>query len=347
MRNFNYSKLKYKKWDIDILNYISKISEYKGRQDIIISQKAKVLDTLVDLAIIQSTESSNEIEGIRTTDTRIKELVMKKVKPMNRDEEEILGYQDVLRTIHNSFEYINIKPEVILQLHRDLYKYSSKSIGGQFKNVQNYITETKPNGESLIIFTPLAPYETYAAIEEISSSYNDELQKGDINQLILLISFVHDFLCIHPFNDGNGRMSRLLTTLLLYKNDYFIGRYISLEEKIEKTKLDYYEALDKSSKGWHEENEDKSYFIKYILATILAAYRDFETRLDIFGEGLTALEQVKAAIDNFYTKFTKSDIMKIVSNLSKASVENSLKTLLEEGYIERHGKGRATYYTKE
>lgn len=347
MRNFDYSKLKYKKWDIDILNYISKISEYKGKQDIIISQKEKVLDTLVDLAIIQSTESSNEIEGIRTTDTRIKELVMKKVKPMNRDEEEILGYQDVLRTIHNSFEYINIKPEVILQLHRDLYKYSSKSIGGQFKNVQNYITETKPNGESHIIFTPLAPYETYAAIEEISSSYNDELQKGDINQLILLISFVHDFLCIHPFNDGNGRMSRLLTTLLLYKNDYFIGRYISLEEKIEKTKLNYYEALDKSSKGWHEENEDKSYFIKYILATILAAYRDFETRLDIFGEGLTALEQVKAAIDNFYTKFTKSDIMKIVSNLSKASVENSLKTLLEEGYIERHGKGRATYYTKK
>lgn len=347
MRNFDYSKLKYKKWDIDILNYISKISEYKGKQDIIISQKEKVLDTLVDLAIIQSTESSNEIEGIRTTDTRIKDLVMKKVKPMNRDEEEILGYQDVLRTIHNSFEYINIKPEIILQLHRDLYKYSSKSIGGQFKNVQNYITETKPNGESHIIFTPLAPYETYAAIEEISSSYREELRKGDINQLILLISFVHDFLCIHPFNDGNGRMSRLLTTLLLYKNDYFIGRYISLEEKIEKTKLDYYEALDKSSKGWHEENEDKSYFIKYILATILAAYRDFETRLDIFGEGATALEQVKAAIDNFYTKFTKNDIMKIVSNLSKASVENSLKTLLEEGYIDRHGKGRATYYTKE
>ena len=347
MRNFNYSKLKYKKWDIDILNYISKISEYKGRQDIIISQKAKVLDTLVDLAIIQSTESSNEIEGIRTTDTRIKDLVMKKVKPMNRDEEEILGYQDVLRTIHNSYDYINIKPEIILQLHRDLYKYSSKSIGGQFKNVQNYITETMPGGESHVIFTPLAPYETYAAIEAICSSYNDELQKGDINQLILLISFVHDFLCIHPFNDGNGRMSRLLTTLLLYKNDYFIGRYISLEEKIEKTKLNYYEALDKSGKGWHEETEDTSYFIKYILATILAAYRDFETRLDIFGEGLTALEQVKAAIDNFYTKFTKNDIMKIVPNLSKASVENSLKTLLEEGYIERHGKGRATYYTKQ
>lgn len=347
MKNFDYSKLKYKKWDIDILNYISKISEYKGRQDIIISQKEKVLDTLVDLAIIQSTESSNEIEGIRTTDTRIKELVMKKVKPMNIDEEEILGYQDVLRTIHNSFEYINIKPEIILQIHRDLYKYSSKSIGGQFKNVQNYITETKPNGESHIIFTPLAPYETYAAIEEISSSYREELNNGDINQLILLISFIHDFLCIHPFNDGNGRMSRLLTTLLLYKAGYFIGRYISLEEKIEKTKLDYYEALDKSSKGWHEENEDKSYFIKYILATILAAYRDFETRLDIFVEGSTALEQVKAAIDNFYTKFTKNDIMTIVSNLSKASVENSLKTLLEDGYIDRHGKGRATYYTKK
>lgn len=347
MRNFDYSKLKYKHWDIEILNYISKISEYKGRQDIIINQKAKVLDTLVDLAIIQSTESSNEIEGIRTTDTRIKDLVMKKVKPMNRDEEEILGYQDVLRTIHNSYDYINIKPEIILQLHRDLYKYSSKSIGGQFKNVQNYITETMPGGESHVIFTPLAPYETYAAIEAICSSHNDELQKGDINQLILLISFVHDFLCIHPFNDGNGRMSRLLTTLLLYKEDYFIGRYISLEEKIEKTKLNYYEALDKSGKGWHEETEDTSYFIKYILATILAAYRDFETRLDIFGEGSTALEQVRAAIDTIYANFNKSDLMKIVPNLSKASIENSLKTLLEEGYIDRHGKGRATYYTKK
>lgn len=142
-------------------------------------------------------------------------------------------------------------------------------------------------------------------------------------------------------------MSRLLTTLLLYKEDYFIGRYISLEEKIEKTKLDYYKALDKSSKGWHEENEDKSYFIKYILATILAAYRDFETRLDIFGEGSTALEQVRAAIDTIYANFNKSDLMKIVPNLSKASIENSLKTLLEEGYIDRHGKGRATYYTKQ
>lgn len=347
MRNFDYSKLKYKHWDTDILNYISKISEYKGRHDIIISQKAKVLDTLVDLAIIQSTESSNEIEGIRTTDTRIKDLVMKKVKPMNRDEEEILGYQDVLRTIHESYEYISIKPEIILQLHRDLYKYSSKSIGGQFKNVQNYITETKPSGESNLIFTPLAPYETALAIEEICSSYREELKKGDINQLILLISFIHDFLCIHPFNDGNGRMSRLLTTLLLYKEDYFIGKYISIEEKIEKTKFNYYVALDKSGKGWHDENEDKSYFIKYILATILAAYRDFETRVDIFSDGSTALEQVKAALNTVYAKFTKNDIMKIVPNLSKASVENSLKTLVKEGHIERHGKGRATYYTKK
>lgn len=347
MRKFDYSLLKEKKWDAEILNYISQISEYKGRQELYLSQKPTVLDNLVELAIIQSTQSSNEIEGIRTTDSRIKDLVKKKVAPQNRDEEEILGYKEVLSTIHESFEYIQINSKIILQLHRDLYKFSNKSIGGKYKNSQNYISETKKDGETIVRFKPLDPFETPQAIEKICQEYNREIDKGEVSPLILIPIFIHDFLCIHPFNDGNGRMSRLLTTLLLYKLGYVVGRYISLEEKIEKTKTNYYIALEKSGVNWHDNSEDSTYFIKYILAIILAAYRDFEDRVNIFDTKLSALDQVLNAIDKKIGKFTKSEIMELAPEISKSSVEKSLKELLEKDIIERHGIGKATYYTKK
>ena len=347
MRKFDYSLLKEKKWDAEILNYISQISEYKGRQELYLSQKPTVLDNLVELAIIQSTQSSNEIEGIRTTDSRIKDLVKKKVAPQNRDEEEILGYKEVLSTIHESFEYIQINSKIILQLHRDLYKFSNKSIGGKYKNSQNFISETKKDGETIVRFKPLDPFETPQAIEKICQEYNREIDKGEVSPLILIPIFIHDFLCIHPFNDGNGRMSRLLTTLLLYKLGYVVGRYISLEEKIEKTKSNYYLALGKSGINWHENSEDPTYFIKYILAIILAAYRDFENRVNIFDTKLSALDQVSNAIDKKIGKFTKSEIMELAPEISKSSVEKSLKELLEKDIIERHGIGKATYYTKK
>ena len=347
MRKFDYSLLKEKKWDAEILNYISQISEYKGRQELYLSQKPAVLDNLVELAIIQSTQSSNEIEGIRTTDSRIKDLVNKKVAPKNRDEEEIIGYKEVLSTIHESFDYIPINSKIILQLHRDLYKYSNKSIGGKYKNSQNYISETRKDGETIVRFRPLDPFETPQAIEKICQEYNREIDKGEINPLILIPIFIHDFLCIHPFNDGNGRMSRLLTTLLLYKLGYVVGRYISLEEKIEKTKTNYYLALEKSGVNWHGNSEDPTFFIKYILAIILAAYRDFEDRVNIFDTKPSSLDQVLSAIDKKLGKFTKSEIMELAPAISKSSVEKSLKELLEKDIIERHGSGRATYYTKK
>lgn len=347
MRKFDYGLLKEKKWDAEILNYISQISEYKGRQELYLSQKPTVLNNLVELAIIQSTQSSNEIEGIRTTDSRIRDLVKKKVAPKNRDEEEILGYEEVLSTIDESFDYIPINSKIILQLHRDLYKFSNKSIGGIYKNSQNYISETKKDGETIVRFRSLDPFETPQAIEKICQEYNREIDKGEINPLILIPIFIQDFLCIHPFNDGNGRMSRLLTTLLLYKLGYVVGRYISLEEKIEKTKTNYHIALEKSGVNWHENSEDPTYFIKYILAIILAVYRDFEDRVNIFDTKLSALDQVLNAIDKKIGKFTKSEIMELAPAISKSSVEKSLKELLEKDVIERHGSGRATYYTKK
>ncbi|NMD37667.1 MAG: Fic family protein [Christensenellaceae bacterium] len=346
MRKFNYEFLKNKNWDTEIISYISQIHEFKGRQELFLSQKPDVLKKLVDVAIIQSTESSNKIEGIVTTNIRIKELLQKKVMPQNRDEEEILGYQDVLSMIHENYEYIPISPSIILQFHKALYKYSAKSIGGKFKNSQNYISEIQKDGSQTVIFTPLSPFETPTAIEEICSSYNIEISKGEINPLILIPTFVHDFLCIHPFNDGNGRMSRLLTTLLLYKLGFVAGRYISLEEKIEKTKHAYYDALEKSGIAWHENNENPTPFIKYILGIILSSYRDFEERVNIFDIKPNAYEQVKKAVAKTIGKFTKSDIMELCPNIGRASVENSLTKLVEEKLIERHGKGRGTFYIK-
>ncbi len=347
MRSFDYSKLKDRSWDSEILGYVAQIHEYKGRQQALLRQRAAELDKLVEIAKVQSTEASNEIEGIRTTNTRLKQLCADKTTPRNRDEKEIMGYRDVLNTIHESYEYIPIRASYILQLHRDLYKYSGKDIGGRFKNTQNMIAETKADGTQVVRFTPLPPYETPAAIDAICESFNQVIDSCVIDPLVLIPVFIHDFLCIHPFNDGNGRMSRLLTILLLYRCGYMVGRYISIESKIEKTKSNYYDALEKSGIGWYEESNDPSPFIKYILGIILASYRDFESRMSLVDEKLPAIEQVRMAIKEKIGKFTKSEIMELVPAVGKASVENSLKKLTEEGFIERHGKGKSTFYTRK
>ena len=240
MRNFNYSKLKNKLWSNDILNYCSIIHEAKGKQELYLKQKPKELEKLVEIAKVQSTEASNAIEGIRTTNTRLKQLCQKKTSPRNRDEEEIAGYRDALNTIHENFDYIPLTPNYILQLHKIMYSHQNTSIGGKFKNVQNYISATDENGNSFTLFTPLAPYETPEAIEKICNEFNKAISKNIVDPLILIPIFIHDFLCIHPFIDGNGRMSRLLTTLLLYRCGYLVGKYISLEAKISKSKDLYY-----------------------------------------------------------------------------------------------------------
>lgn len=345
MRVFDYSKLKEHKWDSEILGLVGKIHGYKSRQELYLQEKPIALDRLIEIAKIQSTEASNKIEGIITTKSRMTQLILERTEPKNRDEEEIIGYRDVLNTIHESHEYIPIRSSYILQLHRDLYKYSEKGIGGRFKNTQNIIAETSYDGTQRIRFTPLAPYETPEAVDAICDSFNKTIDGELIDPLVLIPIFINDFLCIHPFNDGNGRMSRLLTTLLLYQSGYVVGRYISIESKIEKTKAKYYEVLETSGIGWHEGENDPTPFIKYILGIILAAYRDFDARLEYMDEKLPALEQVRMAVSEKIGKFTKRELMELVPSISKASIENSLKTLIDEGFIERHGKGKATFYT--
>lgn len=346
MKVFDYSVLKDKKWDSEVLGLVAQIHEYKGRQEQYLRQKPEELYKLVEIAKVQSTEASNEIEGIRTTNTRLRQLVADKTTPKNRDEEEIMGYCDVLNTIHESYEYIPIRPGYILQMHRDLFGYSERDIGGKFKNTQNYISATDADGNSFVLFTPLAPWETEPAIDSICENFNRLADTKEIDSLILIPVFIHDFLCIHPFNDGNGRMSRLLTTLLLYRSGYVIGKYISLESKIAKNKGLYYDALEKCQKGWHENQEDVTSFIKYLLQTILAAYRDFEDRVDIVSEKLSALEVVRRAVYGKIGKFTKSDIMEMCPTLGKTSVESSIKKLVDSGALVKHGSGRSTFYTR-
>ena len=347
MRTFNYENLARSKWDSETINLLAQIHEHKGKQELFLIRKPAVLDKLVEIAKIQSVEDSNKIEGIITTAVRIKELMNEKTIPKNRDEEEILGYRDVLNTIHESYEYIPISSNYILQLHRDLFKYSEKGIGGRYKNTQNSIVEKTQDGNTIERFKPLSPYETPVAIEQICDGLNKALDKGEIDSLLLIPIFIHDFLCIHPFNDGNGRMSRLLTTLLLYRQGYVIGKYISLESKIEKNKDSYYGALEKSGLGWHENEENPVPFIKYILRTILAAYIDFEERVDYVDEKVPTIELVRNAVDSKLGKFTKSDMMELVPSVGKATIENMLKRLVDEGYITRHGKGKATFYVKK
>ena len=346
MRTFNYVALKNQKWDSEIVAYIAAIHEMKGKQDLYIRQKPQELEKLVEIAKVQSTETSNEIEGIRTTNTRLKQLLSEKTTPRTRDEEEIAGYRDVLNVIHESYEYIPVTANYLLQLHKILYSHSGKSIGGKFKNVQNYISGIDANGKEYTIFTPLAPYETPPAIDEFCEQFNRAIAEGDVDPLILIPIFIHDFLCIHPFNDGNGRMSRLLTTLLLYRCGYSVGKYISLEAKIAKNKNLYYTSLSDAQIGWHEGNDDPNAFIKYLLGTIISAYRDFEDRMELIAEKLPAIDMVRKAVQSQIGKITKTQICELCPSLSASSVEVVLKKLVANGELIKQGAGRSTFYIR-
>lgn len=346
MRTFNYSKIKDQKWDSEILGYIAAIYREVGKQEQYLKQRPEELEKLVEIAKIQSTEASNAIEGIVTTNTRIRQLVEEKTTPKNRDEQEIAGYRDVLNAIHDSFDVIPISRNYILQLHKIMYSHMNNPLAGQTKNVQNYISVTYPDGHTETLFTPLSPFETPEALDKICEEYNRVIGNFEVEPLIAIPIFIHDFLCIHPFNDGNGRMSRLLTTLLLYRNGFYVGKYISLEAKIAKTKDLYYDALARSQDGWHEGCEDAVPFIKYLLSIILAAYKDFEDRFSIVETKLPAVEMVRKATQNKIGRFTKQDIRELCPSLSISSIEGSLRKLVKEGDLKREGSGKATYYLR-
>lgn len=344
MRTFNYSLIKDNKWDSEMLGLIAAIYKEAGKQEMYLKQRPEELEKLVEIAKIQSTEASNAIEGIVTTNLRIRQLVKEKTTPKNRNEQEIAGYRDVLSIIHESFDAIPITQNYILQLHKILYNHMNNPVAGRTKTVQNYISATYPDGHTETLFTPLAPYETPAALDRLCEEYNRVIGNMEVEPLIVIPVFIHDFLCIHPFNDGNGRMSRLLTTLLLYRNGFFVGKYVSLEAKIARNKDLYYDALSASQDGWHEGTDDPVPFIKYLLGTILAAYKDFSDRFSLVETKRSALETVKLATENKIGRFTKQDIRELCPALSISSVEGALRKLVESGKLKREGSGKNTCY---
>ena len=347
MRIFDYIKIPEKLLTPEIVQMVASIHEHKGKQELFLEANIDELNTLLEVALIQSTGASNRIEGIFTSDKRLEELVSLKAEPRNRSEQEIAGYREVLAVIHESYEYIIPCPNVILQLHRDLYSYSQGATGGNYKNSDNVIAETGAEGHQKIRFIPVPAFQTADAIEKLCSSFLDAWAADRIDKLILIPMFILDFLCIHPFNDGNGRMSRLLTLLLFYRAGYIVGKYVSMEMLIEKTKETYYEALQASSMGWHEGENSYEPFVKYYLGIMLKAYNEFENRVEYLrNRTLTKPERIKAVIDQKVGKITKKEIMERCPDISKVTVERTLTDLVKNGYIAKVGAGPATAYVR-
>ena len=346
MRTLDY-KTEYRKLlSPEIVSYLAHIHEQKGQQNLFIEAQEDALSELLEIALIQSTEASNRIEGIVTTDDRLKKIVMNKTTPKGRSEREIAGYRDVLTTIHENYDYIPIKPGMILQLHRDLYRFSNSPIGGSFKNSDNIIAEQLPDGTKRVRFQPVPAWETAEAIDTICDAFLKALDDTEMDPLLLIPMFILDFLCIHPFNDGNGRMSRLLTLLLLYRSGYFVGKYISIERLIADSKETYYEALQDSSMQWHEGENDYLPFVRYMLGIVIAAYREFSSRVDILvTKGLSKPDRVREVIRRTTGRITKKQIMNQCPDISQKTVERALKDLLDNGDIVKIGGGRYTSYT--
>ena len=347
MRDFDYITSPAKLLTPEIVQMVGSIHEHKGKQELFLEANIDELKTLLEVALIQSTGASNRIEGIFTSDKRLEELVSQKAEPRNRSEQEIAGYREVLATIHESYEYINPRPNIILQLHRDLYSYSQGAAGGCYKNSDNVIAETNAEGHQKARFVPVPAFQTSEAMEELCSRFLEAWEVDRIDKLVLIPMFILDFLCIHPFNDGNGRMSRLLTLLLFYKAGYIVGKYVSMEMLIEKTKETYYEALQASSTGWHEGENSYEPFVKYYLGIMLKAYNEFESRVEhLKHRSLSKPDRIKAVIDNKVGKITKKEIMELCPDISKVTVERTLTDLVKSGHIAKVGAGPSTGYVR-
>ena len=349
MHNFDYKEKPRELLIPEIVNMLSVLHEYKGKQELLyIEIKPDVLTALLEVAKIQSTKASNRIEGIYTSDERLEAIVKEKSAPRNRSEEEIAGYREVLATIHESYEYINARSNTILQLHRDLYTFSQSSVGGSFKNSDNIIAETDGQGNKSIRFSPVPAFQTSEAMESLCNSFSDAISEGLYDPLLLIPMFVIDFLCIHPFNDGNGRMGRLLTLLLLYKSGYIVGKYVSIEMLIEKSKETYYEVLQESSYNWHESENKYLPFLHYYLGITIKAYREFQDRVEhLQYRNLSKSERIKAVFDKKIGKIAKSQIISFCPDISQTTIERTLNDLLKSGYIDKIGQGKSTSYIKK
>ncbi|MBU2446576.1 MAG: Fic family protein [Bacteroidetes bacterium] len=324
----------------NILQTIRLIGEYKGKQDLFKEQSPQLLNTLRQTAIIQSIESSNRIEGISAPLERIKAIAAEKTIPANRSEQEIAGYRNVLNTIHSSYEHITVSSNVVLQFHRDIYALTAIP-SGKWKTTDNEIAEVYPDGSKVVRFKPLSAFETPSAMDKLHTLFETEINKSNVEPLLLIAAYILDFLCIHPFKDGNGRMSRLLTLLLLYKSGYEVGRFISLEKLIEDNKDSYYDVLNKSSQNWHEGKHNLIPWWEYFLGILLKAFKDFERRVGVITTTKGAKrEMVFDVVNHLPKQFQFGDIEKACPGISRPTINRALTELRDLGKIKCIKSGR-------
>lgn len=324
-----------------LLGAVRQVGEYRGREEMYASRAPEVLETLREAAIIASTESSNRIEGVEAPRERIEDLVVRHDTPRNRPEQEIAGYRDVLQTVHASWAEIAFTPNVVLQFHRDLYQFVPGR-GGRWKTVPNRITERRPDGTERLRFEPVPPHRTAAAMRELHERFEEEWESGATDRLLLVGAYVLDFLCIHPFLDGNGRMARLLTLLLLYRAGYGVGRYVSLEQVVEETRDGYYDALFASSQGWHERDHSLLPWWEYFVGVaLLTAYRRLDDRVGQITSRRGAKQQmVVSAIRRMPETFRYADVARACPGVSRPTIQRAMRKLRDRGEIELISRGR-------
>ena len=347
MRRFDYSFLNNGLLPANLVNLTSSIASLKTMAGVRKEEYAKVFTELEAVAKIQSIKSSNAIEGIVTSDERIAAIVNQNSAPLNHNEAEIAGYRDALNAIHTDHTHMDFRQRDILRLHEMLMAIAGYEYGGQYKTDDNVILEVDANGNRKVRFRPTPADETTEAMEQLELAYMDARDDANINQLLLIPCVILDFLCIHPFRDGNGRMSRLLSLLLLYKNGYDAGKYVSFEEQINKYKAFYYEALRQSSDGWAENQNTYFPFIENFLSTLYMCYKELDKRFAVVhGKKVTKKARIEATVLNSLTPLSKAEICQILPDVSPTTVEAVLGAMVKDGSIKRIGSARASRYIK-
>ncbi len=328
----------------ETMGAVAAIHEYKGKQELYQALQPESFEKLAAVARVQSIGSSNKIEGIETTDARLETLAAGKVVPRNRDECEIAGYRYVLDLIHERYAHIAATPNVILQLHRDLFDMERASFAGRWKDSDNAIVERLPGGRLRTRFEPTSAAATSDAVESLCRTYNESIEQGVFSPLLCVAQFVFDFVSIHPFVDGNGRMSRLLMLLLLYQNGYLVGKYISLEGKIERTKQTYYEVLQNSSAGWATRENDYLPFVTYFLGIVLSCYRELDEKLSTINASIGNEGLIRDCLTKAIVPISKREIERSCPTLSTRTIERTLQKMVREGAVLKIGAARATCY---
>lgn len=351
LKSLNKAYISKIKFGSEHLAMLKRLGEYRGKQELFSRKSPEALETLKQHAVIESVESSNRLEQITAPRERIKGLVAESTKPRDRSEQEIAGYRDALELVHDSFEWMDINSNVILQIHSILYKYHPED-GGKFKSSDNEIVERDADGNiTKVRFKPTPAIQTEDAMKELCAFYNDNIDDGNIDRLLVLPLMILDFLCIHPFKDGNGRVSRLLTLLILHRGGYEVGRYISLERIFEQQKEGYYENLEKSSQGWHEGEHDPFPWLNYFWGVLISAYKEFEEKVEVINESHSGkgskTEQIKLFINKRFKPFAVSDIEKECPSISKDMIRNVLRQMRDDDIIESVGTGRGAKWIKK